>query len=157
MLFHFEETFHAAHRLHDHPGECANLHGHSYFVQIDLEIPDSHIFTTTSNRAIDFSDLKEILKAHIKAVDHSCWLSEESCAVLFGRQACQGTKLSVPGAEKIIVTGGEPTAEFMAKIICGWLQTDYAKLGQSRQVQIEVASVTVWETDEQGATYAPGE
>ncbi|MFC4242647.1 6-carboxytetrahydropterin synthase QueD [Gryllotalpicola reticulitermitis] len=32
-----EFEFHAAHLLPWHPGKCANLHGHSYRVQVDVE------------------------------------------------------------------------------------------------------------------------
>lgn len=32
-----EFAFHAAHFLPWHPGKCANLHGHSYRVQVDVE------------------------------------------------------------------------------------------------------------------------
>jgi 6-pyruvoyltetrahydropterin/6-carboxytetrahydropterin synthase len=158
MRLHVEGEFHAAHRLDDHPGKCAHLHGHTYFVQADVEVPDDDVFKSTSNRAVDFSEVKGVFRAHLDAADHSCWLSRPSCVLLFNHEPLtvpDGGMLKVPGASKIIVTSGEPTAEMRARIIYQWLAPDYRKLGEARGTKVHLLHVTVWETDEQGATYEP--
>lgn len=163
MRLHVEGEFCAAHRLHGHPGKCAHFHGHTYFVQVDLEIPDKDIFKTDKNMAVDFSELEGVFRGHLNVADHKCWLSKKSCELLFGTYSftkiADGTlRVTLTPYEKdfgIIVTDGEPTAELMARQIYRWLEPDYLKLGKSRLVKISLIGVTVWETDEQGATYAP--
>lgn len=57
----------AAHMLPNHPGKCRNLHGHSYqlFVSVDLPVDP------TSGMAIDFGDLKQIVREHVvDRLDH---------------------------------------------------------------------------------------
>lgn len=61
--------FEAAHRLPNHPGKCRELHGHSYklFVKVDRAVDE------TSGMAIDFSDLKTIVREHVLSrLDHVC-------------------------------------------------------------------------------------
>ncbi|TKJ95542.1 6-carboxytetrahydropterin synthase QueD [Plantibacter flavus] len=62
-----EFEFHAAHFLSWHPGKCANLHGHSYRVQVNVEGPLDH-----NGIVIDFDQLAEIVwKRVIEPLDHS--------------------------------------------------------------------------------------
>lgn len=59
--------FEAAHRLPRHPGKCRELHGHSYrlTVVVDRQVD------AESGLAIDFSDLKAIVKREVVDVlDH---------------------------------------------------------------------------------------
>ena len=59
--------FEAAHRLPNHPGKCRELHGHSYklFVKVDRAVDE------TSGMAIDFSDLKTIVRDRVLSrLDH---------------------------------------------------------------------------------------
>ncbi|MDH3627022.1 MAG: 6-carboxytetrahydropterin synthase QueD [Acidobacteriota bacterium] len=59
--------FEAAHKLPNHPGKCKELHGHSYklFVTVDREVD------AESGMAIDFSDLKTIVREHVvNRLDH---------------------------------------------------------------------------------------
>ena len=60
-------SFEAAHRLPRHPGKCRDLHGHSFrlFVTVDRAVdPDSGL-------AMDFSELKRIVKAEVvDLLDH---------------------------------------------------------------------------------------
>jgi len=59
--------FEAAHRLPNHPGKCRELHGHSYKLVIQVDNPVDR----TSGMAIDFSDLKTIVREHVVSrLDH---------------------------------------------------------------------------------------
>lgn len=59
--------FEAAHRLPQHPGKCRELHGHSYRLVVSVERdvdPDSGM-------AIDFSDLKDVVRREVvEVLDH---------------------------------------------------------------------------------------
>ena len=67
MIIRRRFDFEAAHELPGHPGECRNLHGHSYRLLVSVERAIDH----ESGMAIDFSDLKGIVKREvIDRVDH---------------------------------------------------------------------------------------
>lgn len=59
--------FEAAHRLPRHPGKCRELHGHSYRLVVTVERP----VDADSGMAIDFSDLKHVVKQQVvDRMDH---------------------------------------------------------------------------------------
>lgn len=58
--------FSAAHRIKDHPGECKNLHGHTYVV--DVEVEGNTLDST--NKLVDIGILKSILRKILEAYDH---------------------------------------------------------------------------------------
>jgi 6-pyruvoyltetrahydropterin/6-carboxytetrahydropterin synthase len=59
--------FEAAHRLPHHPGKCKDLHGHSYRLVVSVERP----VDPTSGMAIDFSDLKRVVRGEVvDRLDH---------------------------------------------------------------------------------------
>lgn len=71
-----EFTFDAAHYLPEHKGQCKNLHGHTYKLQIGvtrfIPFPNTQI-NVNEGMVIDFSDLKQIVKySIIDHLDHSC-------------------------------------------------------------------------------------
>ena len=63
-----EFTFEAAHKLPLVPKnhKCANLHGHSFRVRVNIEGPLDKM-----GWVMDFSELKKICAPHINALDHS--------------------------------------------------------------------------------------
>lgn len=62
-------TFEAAHYLPGYDGKCANLHGHSY----KLEVTVSGVLDSKSLMILDFSKLSKIVKnLIIDKFDHSC-------------------------------------------------------------------------------------
>jgi 6-pyruvoyltetrahydropterin/6-carboxytetrahydropterin synthase len=59
--------FEAAHVLPHHPGKCRNLHGHSYRLVVTVDRP----VDPASGLAIDFSELKRIVRAEVvHRLDH---------------------------------------------------------------------------------------
>lgn len=68
-----EFEFEAAHHLINYDGPCANIHGHSYKLQVTVS-GDINIFETkyaTDCMVMDFKDLKNIVKtAIIDTHDH---------------------------------------------------------------------------------------
>lgn len=61
----------AAHRLPAHGGDCANLHGHSYLLRVDL-----HGEPDASGMVIDFKVVKSIIQPLIDAWDHATFVAE---------------------------------------------------------------------------------
>lgn len=63
-----KESFSAAHFIPDHPGECRNLHGHTYSVEIFFEAAEPD----RTGMVADFGDLKKIVRELLKEFDHKC-------------------------------------------------------------------------------------
>lgn len=61
------EEFDAAHSLPGYEGKCANLHGHTYRVEMVIEGPVGE-----DGFVMDFYRLKNILKAVLQDLDHRC-------------------------------------------------------------------------------------
>jgi len=60
--------FEAAHKLPHHPGKCKELHGHSYHLVVTVDRP----VVEESGMAIDFADLKTIVRAEVvDRLDHT--------------------------------------------------------------------------------------
>ncbi len=60
--------FEAAHKLPNHPGKCRELHGHSYHLVVSVDRP----VEPQSGMAIDFSDLKRVVKRDVvDRLDHT--------------------------------------------------------------------------------------
>ena len=59
--------FAAAHRLNNYQGACENLHGHNFIVEVSVlcdKLDESYI-------AIDFKDLKRMVKSITDKLDHT--------------------------------------------------------------------------------------
>ena len=66
-------TFDAAHFLPSHKGKCANMHGHTYRLDVTVVREDGNLSKSGSDEGmvIDFADLKAIVKAEvIDKLDH---------------------------------------------------------------------------------------
>ena len=68
-----EFVFDMAHALHEYDGLCKNIHGHTYKLQVTLRGPiNTDENSTKLGMVIDFSELKQIVKAPIvDAFDHA--------------------------------------------------------------------------------------
>ena len=66
-------TFDAAHFLPNHKGKCANMHGHTYRLEVTVVRDNGKLGNCGSDEGmvIDFVDLKAIVKAEvIDKMDH---------------------------------------------------------------------------------------
>ncbi len=60
-------SFAAAHHLPDHPGVCANIHGHTYIVEVGVQCP----VDPKTGMGIDLAELKDFLYVNVLAsFDH---------------------------------------------------------------------------------------
>jgi len=95
------DHFDAAHHLYDYPGQCRNLHGHTW----DVEVTVASSSLNELGMVYDFAVLKEDLKAVLDVYDHA--------------------DLNViPPFDTI-----SPTAENLARIICEALQRQITQPG----------------------------
>jgi len=60
--------FSAAHSLHDYPGNCAQVHGHNWTVEVFVKCQRLN----NIGIGIDFREVKQALKECMGDLDHSC-------------------------------------------------------------------------------------
>ena len=119
-----EETFSSGHALRGYKGKCENPHGHNYRVQVTLEGPQlDHI-----GLLVDFTHLKEVMRAIIKRLDHQFINDLEPFTTV------------------------NPSAENMAKYFYDEVSGNLKGLPAGAHV----SDVIVWETDTAMAKYRPG-
>ena len=113
----------SAHWLEHHEGQCRKLHGHRYVVEAAVGVDD----LDHTGIAIDFADLKKVLRALANELDHEC-LNE------------------LPMFEGI-----ETTAENQARYFFDALRDRLPEPAASG-----LQYVRIWETPTQWAMYGPG-
>lgn len=114
-----ETTFSAAHQLRGYKGKCEHLHGHNWKVQVHVSAKKLN----SIDIAIDFHELKDLLREVVAPLDHSM-LNEV-----------------FPFTEK------NPSSENIAKWIYDCLSKKLKKKG------VMLSAVTVWESETASATY----
>ncbi|HTZ46901.1 MAG TPA: 6-carboxytetrahydropterin synthase QueD [Verrucomicrobiae bacterium] len=119
-----EETFSSGHALRGYKGKCENPHGHNYRVQVTLEGPQ----LDNIGLLVDFTHLKEIMRAIIKRLDHQFINDLEPFTTI------------------------NPSAENMAKYFYEEISGNLKGLPPGARV----SNVVVWETDTAMAKYRPG-
>jgi 6-pyruvoyltetrahydropterin/6-carboxytetrahydropterin synthase len=62
-----EESFAAAHNLRGYQGQCEELHGHNWKVEVVVRADR----LDSVGLAIDFQDLKDVARAVLKTLDHT--------------------------------------------------------------------------------------
>ena len=115
------KSFSAAHLLNQIGGKCEELHGHNFKVEVTVAAPDLH----KSGLLIDFRVVKKWLNQILEQMDHK-HLNE------------------LP-----YFTGINPSAENIAKYICGQMEP------QATESQVRIARVKVWESENAVVTYIP--
>ncbi len=125
--------WHCAHLLAMHDGQCRNLHGHTYELEVEIE---GKLQTEGSSRGmiVDFSNLKSIVKAEIfDKFDHALIVHEDDEEFI---EFAEGRNW------KIMKFPGDTTAENMAQ----WI---FNKLREQRRLSgdFEVIRVRLYETD----------
>ncbi len=119
--------FEMGHRLQNHPGQCCNLHGHSY----ELEVGVTGEVDSITGMVLDFSDLKRAVQPIVDQWDHAMLLDTED--PLFQVLDNQGLKL--------VAFLGPPTAENMA-----WEIARQVRVALSPRVQVTQVRVKLHET-----------
>ena len=124
--------FCAGHRVMNHEGKCASLHGHNYYVHLFAEAEK----LDSLGRIIDFSILKEKIGGWIEENwDHTCLLNELDKEVIAALR-------SIPRKKEPFICPFNPTAEEIASYL---LTVICPKLLDGSGVVIQ--KVVLYETD----------
>ena len=125
---HFEFCY--AHRLHDYPGKCGKIHGHTARVEVSCNVND----LPENGMAIDFNELKTKIGAWIdETLDHRL--------ILFSGDPMVAT-LTKAG-EDVFELHSPPSAEHLAKLI----------FESAKELGFPVTNVSFWESPKSTATY----
>ena len=121
-------TFDAAHQLTGHAGKCANLHGHTYTLEVVIAgEPHGPEHPSDEGFVMDFAQLKSIVKERVVDVFDHAFLA------MGNEAAIDALRLS---GSKVTILGFRTTAENMALYICY----------QLLEAGLSVYSVKLWET-----------
>jgi len=61
-----KDKFSSAHNLRNYNGKCENIHGHTFEVELLLELEKLN----SIGISIDFKDVKKVLKCELEKLDH---------------------------------------------------------------------------------------
>lgn len=125
-------TFEMAHALHGHDGACANIHGHSYILEVVLfGTPRQEPGHPKDGMVLDFADLKAIVKREVlDRYDHALLVSDRDAAHVPLTNGPLGAVRVVPW---------QPSCENMVLDIV-------ARLQPCLPSDVELVGVRLWET-----------
>jgi 6-pyruvoyltetrahydropterin/6-carboxytetrahydropterin synthase len=113
--------FDAAHRLIGYPGDCSNVHGHTWKVEVAVETTE----LDQLGMGIDFKMLKKYLDEVLSEFDHAVLMKQDD------------TLLTDVSGKKVFLKSN-PTAEVIASEI----------FGRMKEKGLHVRWVKVWESDD---------
>ena len=135
--------FCAGHRLMDHEGKCANLHGHNYLAEF-------HITGTEIDqlgRVLDFSVIKSLFKGWIdEHWDHGFILWDQDKNAIEALQQVQ--------PHRIYLLPFNPTAENLARYLL--TEISPALISTVEGYDLQVSKVVIWETENSCAEVSIG-
>lgn len=111
-----------AHRLYLLQGKCEQIHGHSWWAELELigEVDDNGII-------LPFGEVKQVFRHHLDTTfDHHLLLNIDDPVVEY----------SLPGA---VTCSGDPTTENVSKWIGEWAEKEFNGYA-------DIVRCTVWET-----------
>ena len=73
-----QADFDAAHFLKDYNGKCSNIHGHHWFIEIEIISDTIQEYGNYKGMVIDFNDIKRDLKTEIDKFDHTLIIEKNS-------------------------------------------------------------------------------
>lgn len=137
-----EATFDCAHMLSDYDGLCANLHGHTYKVQIGLAIKWENPKSLNNGMLVDYNDLKKAIDTVIKRnYDHATILSSRG----YRNEAEQALADFVAAfGMRYTIVPGRTTSENMAISIADNIQNYLVQEGYI--IADTVILIKLWET-----------
>ena len=132
-----EVTFDSAHMLSNYQGKCANLHGHTYKLQVSIEAP----LQSKGNEecmVMDFNNLKNVIDTVTSAFDHAIIFSDTA-----HRSAAENALMAwanTYGMAYVVIPTGKSTSEGIALDIKSRLSCYMSN------VRLPDITVRVWET-----------
>lgn len=132
--------FCAGHRLMDHEGKCANLHGHNYLVEFHVTADG----TDAVGRVVDFAVINRLFKGWIEENwDHGFVVWDVDTSVITALRSVQ--------PNRVYLLPYNPTAENMARYLGEVIGPRL--LAQVVGYDLCLEKVVVWETSNSSATY----
>jgi len=128
MILSLRFKFDAAHRLMHHSGQCRNLHGHTWLVEVVI----GGAINKKSGMVADFKDLKLRFMAVINKYDHTTILNKDD------------TILPPSYDLRRVYVDGEPTCENLSIKL-------FKELAQVLHTELGLESVRVWESKDASA------
>ena len=126
--------FCAGHRLLNHEGKCANLHGHNYLVEFHVTGNE----VDSLGRVVDFSVLNKLFKGWIdEHWDHGFVLWDED------QNAIDAIRLCEP--HRLYLMPYNPTAENMARYLMAEICPGLIK--SIKGYDLRMKKVVLWETE----------
>ena len=135
-----EHSFDSAHFLSGYAGKCANIHGHRWRVEVEVQSKTLVKDGQLDGMVIDFGDLKKDVKAMADSYDHALIIQKDTM-----REATLSC-LKQDGFN-IIVVDFRPTAENFAAFFFKLMKTK----------GYDVKRTTVYETPTNSASYEESE
>lgn len=130
-------AFDSAHFLAGYDGKCANLHGHHWVIEVEAGQESLQAEGEKRGMVLDFGDLKKAVRALADRFDH---------ATIYEEGTLRPATLAAFAEEgfRVIAVPYRPTAEHFARAFFETLTAE----------GLPVRRVTVYETPENGASYA---
>ncbi|MBS1508550.1 MAG: 6-carboxytetrahydropterin synthase [Bacteroidetes bacterium] len=130
--------FDAAHAIHEYPGACANIHGHSYELHVTVISKDVDTSTYIEKLGIiyDFKDLKKIVLEVVNQFDHKLLLSKTSVK----------KRAVAVNEDELLVMDAEPTAENLVIYFRDRIQTQIPDT-------VKLQRLILWETKDSYAEW----
>ena len=132
-----EVTFDSAHMLSNYQGKCANLHGHTYKLQVSIEAP----LQSKGNEEcmiMDFNNLKNVIDTITNSFDHAIIFSD-----IGYRSEAENALMDWAdkyGMTYVVISAGKSTSECIATEIKARLSCYFA------EIPVPDITVRIWET-----------
>lgn len=131
-----EHSFDSAHFLAGYEGKCANIHGHRWKVEIEVQSETLVKGGQLDGMVIDFGDLKKHVKEIVDFYDHALIIEE-------GTMRKETLKCLLEDGFKILEVKFRPTAENFAAFFFNYM----------KEKGYKVKRATVYETPTNSAAY----
>ncbi|WP_298844928.1 6-carboxytetrahydropterin synthase QueD [Clostridium sp.] len=135
-----EHSFDSAHFLSEYDGKCANIHGHRWKVEVEVQSENLTKGGQLEGMVIDFGDLKRDVKSMADSYDHAL-------IVQIGSMRDETLNCIKQDGFKVILVDFRTTAENFAKFF----------FKQMKNKGYNVKRTTVYETPNNSASYEESE
>ncbi|MBU3158815.1 6-carboxytetrahydropterin synthase QueD [Clostridium frigoris] len=135
-----EHSFDSAHFLSEYDGKCANIHGHRWKVEVEVQSENLTKGGQLEGMVIDFGDLKRDVKSMADSYDHAL-------IIQIGSMRDETLNCIKQDGFKVILVDFRTTAENFAKFF----------FKQMKDKGYNVKRTTVYETPNNSASYEESE
>jgi 6-pyruvoyltetrahydropterin/6-carboxytetrahydropterin synthase len=135
-------SFPFAHRAHNHNGHCALIHGHNWQFDITFKADE----TDENGFVIDFGKLKPLKDDLARIFDHTLLINNTDPLARSIRSFLNDHHLQ--NVRMVDDCSCEGIAKLVYELTAAWVKEQTAG-------RVTVATVTIWESDNNYATYEP--